>query len=73
MSYLRPVLVFYFMLILSANSWAETSLLAISGTVALPDGRPARNAIVEVKNLSRVELNPLLVNSDGQGHYRAFF
>ena len=69
---LRGMLIIYLSLLM-VSSWADTSLLTVSGRVALADGSPAGNVTIRVKNLTRSSLSPVVVTSDGQGSYRAIF
>ena len=57
--------------LLAGSSWADTSLLIVSGKAVLADGRPAGNMSIRVKNLTRPGLSPVAATSDGQWSYRA--
>ena len=69
----RRVLFILCLTLLMGSSWAGTSLLTVSGRVALADGSAAADAAVEVKNLTQTDLSPAVVTSNGQGRYRAIF
>ena len=59
--------------LLAGSSWADPSLLIVSGKAVLADGHPAGNMSIRVENLTLTGLGPVVVTSDGQGSYRAIF